>query len=312
MLAQEGASPALRARLTLGKGRASYRAEQWQEARTALEEAARLAEQVGDDAYETYIISLVMLEMVLGELRCVDEAERVSERAIALTRERGDQLHFIAALTNRRLVQIARRNVVGVMEDLRSLMRLGRELGMILLEYVAEANLSELLYLLDELSAAEQHARRAIAIEERHPEVAGRGLIGVLRLARIEAYRGHTAETRALLHRLESARAAAAVNQSTGGTLTAADEVLITMLDLSTRDASTAEWEALLRRSEKESVEQDSIEVAELYGIWALRKGRAEEARRAFEEAARRAKRIPNIMEARIQKGLAATGGPLT
>src|SRR2546421_417330 len=81
-LAKEGASPALRARLTLGKGRASYRAEQWQEARTALEEAARLAEQVGDDAYETFIISLVMLEMVLGELRCVDEAERVSERAI--------------------------------------------------------------------------------------------------------------------------------------------------------------------------------------------------------------------------------------
>ena len=77
--------------------------------------------------------------------------------------------------------------------------------------------------------------------------------------------------------------------------------------DLATRDASAAEWEALLARSARDSVEQEPIEVADLYGIWALRRGRAEEARRAYAEAAARAARIPNVMDARVRTGIEAT-----
>jgi hypothetical protein len=52
--------------------------------------------------------------------------------------------------------------------------------------------------------------------------------------------------------------------------------------------------------------------VADVYGAWALRRGRIEEARRAFEEAARRAARIPNIMDERIRRGLEATAARRT
>ena len=89
------------------------------------------------------------------------------------------------------------------------------------------------------------------------------------------------------------------------------ERVLIDMVDRATRHATKEEWEELLERSHRDSVEQEPIEVADVYGACALRKGRLGEARRAFEEAARRAERIPNIMDTRIQKGLAATEGPL-
>ena len=79
------------------------------------------------------------------------------------------------------------------------------------------------------------------------------------------------------------------------------------LVDLASRDASPQEWEALLARSARESLEQEPIEVADLYGAWALRRGKPEQARRAFAEAAARAARIPNIMEARVRRGLEAT-----
>src|SRR5207249_1874516 len=60
-------SDALRARLVLGKARALLREERRTEACAALEEAARLAEVVGDAAYETLIISLVLLVALLPE-----------------------------------------------------------------------------------------------------------------------------------------------------------------------------------------------------------------------------------------------------
>jgi tetratricopeptide (TPR) repeat protein len=303
-------SPALHARLVLGKGRSLLRQDRWGEASAALEEAAAVAESVGDEAYETLIISLVLLEAALASLHRVDEAEQASERAIALSRERGDQLHFIAAVGNRRSIRIARRDVPGAIEDLETQMRIGREIGMLLAEYFGEVDLGILLYQTGELEQAVEHARRAMAIEDRHPEIARSAPLGMLCLARIEAYRGHERETRDLLRRVERALQIAAREEQASAALTPSQRVLVSMLDLATREATTAEWEALLERSARESIEQEPIEVADLYGTWALRRGRIEEARRAFEEAARRAERIPNVMEGRVQRGLAATAGP--
>jgi hypothetical protein len=160
------------------------------------------------------------------------------------------------------------------------------------------------------LFSAAGHAQRAAEIETRHPEVSSRRPVGVLRLARIEAYRGREQEARELLRRID-----AALLGGEGGIsaeLSPSESVLRDMADLATREATTAEWETLLERSARESVEQEPIEVADLYGTWALRRGRLDEARRAFAEAAARAARIPNIMEGRVKKGLLATGAPAT
>src|SRR5712692_9656837 len=305
-------STSLRARLVLGSGRALVREDRWAEACLALEEAARLAETVGDSGYETLMIALVMREAILGELRRFDEAERLSARAIALSREHGDQLHLIAALGNRLSVRIARHDVDGAIDDQQTLMRIGREVEILLAEYFGEQNIGLLLYFAGDLERAAEHARRAMGIEERHPEVARGAPVGMLTLARIYAYRGEIAQARDLLRRIEAAVRSPEADGAAAVPLTPSQQVTLRMVDLATRDASDREWEELLDRSTRDSLEQEPIEVADVYGTWALRRGRIDEARRAFEEAAARAARIPNIMGARVKKGLEATAARTT
>ena len=79
------------------------------------------------------------------------------------------------------------------------------------------------------------------------------------------------------------------------------DLVLADMVDLATRDAADAEWEALLARSARDSVEQEPIEVAEMRARAALRAGRPDVARAALEQALRLSARIPNLLEARVR-----------
>jgi tetratricopeptide (TPR) repeat protein len=312
-LAGHRCSDALRARLILGQARALFRAGRRAEACEALRNATQLAERLGDDAYETRIISLVLLVLLLPELGRIDEAERASQQAIALTRERGDRLHLAVALNNRRNMLIARKDVAGACEDLKTFMQIGRELGAVTIEYVGEFNLCEVLYQSGALDVAVEHGQRAVQIESRHPEVASQGPLAALLLARLEAYRGREDVARILLHRIQDVvRRAREDNRESGALGTPGEEVLLATVDLSTRDATTPEWETLLERSARDSVEQEPIEVADLYGAWALRRGRIQEARRAFEEAERRALHIPNIMDARIQRGLAATAARMT
>jgi len=115
-----------------------------------------------------------------------------------------------------------------------------------------------------------------------------------------------------MLRRIEGAVQTSPSDKPAPGALTPSQAVLVTMVDLATRDATSAEWQALLERSARDSLEQEPIEVADVYGTWALRRGRIDEARRAFEEAAARAARIPNVMGARVQKGLQATAARKT
>src|SRR5204863_10007748 len=112
---------------------------------------------------------------------------------------------------------------------------------------------------------------------------------------------------RSLLRRIDQTLERARIEGRASAMFSPSETVLRDMVDLATREAQTAEWEALLERSARESVEQDPIEVADLYGTWALRRGRLAEARKAFEEAAARAARIPNVMDARVRRGLEAT-----
>ncbi len=312
VLVQAAPSNPLRARLVLGRGRALIREDRWAEACTALEEAVRLAETVGDEAYETLIISLVLLEAILGGVGRFEDAERICERAIALSQERGDRLHLISAVNNRRAIRIARRDAPGLIEDQQTVMRMGRELGILIYDYYGEYEIAVLHYQGGDLEAAAQHGRRAMAFEDRHPDVVGSTLIATLILARIHAYAGEEAEARAMLRRLERAVPTPPSEGRASDALTPSQAVLISMVDLATREATSEEWQALLERSARDSIEQEPIEVADLYGTWALRRGRIDEARRAFEEAAARAARIPNIMGDRVRKGLLATAARTT
>jgi tetratricopeptide (TPR) repeat protein len=208
---------------------------------------------------------------------------------------------------NRRNVWVARRDVAGAVDDLERTIRIGRDLGMSGIEYFGEFNIAELLYQAGHFDEARPHARRAVEIESSHPETAPVPH-GLLLEARLLARLGDTARARG---RLEEVRAAVERGRERGwhgSELGPSEEVLASMVDLATRGAGPEEWDGLVERSRRFSVEQEPIEVAELRGLSALRAGRIEEARAAVTGALELARTIPNLMEERLRGALREAG----
>jgi hypothetical protein len=249
---------------------------------------------------------------VLPDLGRQGEADRVTARALDLSGRRGDQLHFGSAIANRRNLLIARADAATAIADQRTFMRIGRELGNATLEYVAEFNLGELHYQEGgDLAAAESHARRSVAIEERHPEVAGRPA-GALLLARILAYQGRDAEAGRMLSTIAARIAPGRQEGRTSGEFAPSEQILFEAVALAISGAEAPAWTALEERSARDSVEQEPIEIADLHGLAARRAGRAAEAESSFARALHLAERIPNLIGHRIRRREEGTACPAT
>jgi tetratricopeptide (TPR) repeat protein len=296
--------PLAAARIELARGRTLLRAARWPEAAAALDAATAHAELLGDEGYETHVVGLLLHGFVLPHLGRAEEAERVLSRALALATERGDALHVAAGLNNRRNLWVARGALDRAVEDLAGFLRVGRDLGMVGIEYVGQYNLGELLYQSADLEGAGGHVLRAVEIERRHPEVAARPLARLL-AARLLAFRGDLAGALRLLAEVREVEDGAAREGRRGALLGPSDRILASMVELAARAGSAEEWSALCARSRAESVEQEPIEVHEMHGLAAARAGRRAEARAALEQALQLAREIPNVMEGRIRAALA-------
>jgi tetratricopeptide (TPR) repeat protein len=233
----------------------------------------------------------------------------VVAQGLELCQQRGDQLHLGGFLNNRRNLWVARRDLARALEDQGEFMRIGRELGMVSMEYFGEYNQGELHYQAGELEAAAPHAARAVEIERRHPEVSP-GPVGLLLAARVAAAGGDAEGARARLAEVDEALARARAERRPGGELPPSQEVLRAMVDLATRSASDAEWQALLARSRQASVEQEPIEVQAMRGLAAFRAGQRETGERALRAALRLAASLPNVMEARLRRELSRLREP--
>jgi tetratricopeptide (TPR) repeat protein len=302
-LAGTSPSPLLAARLMVARGRAMLRAGRWQEGAAAVEAAAVLAEPLGDDGYETLVVALVLLGAALPGLGRIVDAERALGRALALASARGDVLHLASALNNRRSVWIARGELEHALEDQAAFVRIGRDLGMIGIEYVGQFNAGELHYLSGAATAALPHVHRAVEIERRHPEVAVWPLARLL-MARQHAWVGDVEIAGAWLDEMRQALGACAAPR-----LAPSDAVLEGAVELALACATPEEWDRLCDRSRADSVEQERIEVQELRALAAHRAGRRDEASAALEEAVGLAARIPNVMHRRLQLSLARVQG---
>jgi Tfp pilus assembly protein PilF len=194
---------------------------------------------------------------------------------------------------------VARKDLANAIKDQERFMHLGRELGMVGWEYFAEHNLGELYYQAGNTAAAAPHITRAIELERQHLEVASRPW-ALLLDARVQAWAGQYAQAR---ERLGQVREALALRHHALG-LSASEEVLFDMVELTTQDASPEAWRQLLERSAQVSVEQEPLEVLEMVGLAALRRGDRAEAVRVLEEALQRAASIPNVMEGRLRRTL--------
>ena len=292
----------LRAGLLVGLGRTSFRAGRFAEACALLEQGVDASEQLGAAGYEPLVIALTLLEVVLPNLGRSAEAELVANRVVALTRARGDQLHLASALNNRRNLLVARKDVEGAIADQRAFAEIGRQLGLELAEYYAEFNIAELNYQAGNLDAAASHAARAESFEQTNPSVAPRPAAALLR-ARLLAFQGLMEDARAALAGVRNAVAKARAENREAGLLAPSEEVLLAMVDLSTRPATSAEWDALVALSARDSLEQEPVEVVEMRALTARRQGRQPEAQQAFADALALASRVPNLLEARIRRG---------
>ncbi|WP_426757007.1 serine/threonine-protein kinase PknK [Myxococcus sp. Y35] len=305
-LAATVASPYVQARLLLALGRAQFRKGEWQEARMPLEAAAERARRLGDAGYETQVVAQLLLAVILPNLGDIDETEHVLNEVITACTERGDHFHLGSAINNRRNLWVARKELTRALKDQERFMHLGRELGMVGWEYFAEHNLGELHYQAGDAEAATPHITRAIALERRHPEVASRPWALLLQ-ARTLAWTGRHARAREVLAQVRQVMA----EGPPGVELSPSEEVLFSMVELATRDASPEAWWALRERSAQVSVEQEPLEVLEMMGLAALRRGDREEAARVLREALERARHVPNLMEGRIRRSLAKVHEPL-
>lgn len=292
-------SPYVQGRLLLAVGRALFRKGEWAEAREPLETAAVIARRLGDAGYETQVVSQLLLAVMLPNLGDIDETDRVLSEVVTACTERGDLFHLGSAINNRRNLWVARRDLSSALKDQERFMHLGRELGMVGWEYFAEHNLGELNYQAGDAEAAAPHISRAIALERRHPEVAPRPWALLLQ-ARTLAWMGRQTRAREMLAQVRQV-----LTESRNGTEPSpSEEVLISMVELATRDASAEEWATLRERSSQVSVEQEPLEVLEMMGLAALRRGEPREAVHILTDALQLASRIPNLMEGRIRRSL--------
>jgi tetratricopeptide (TPR) repeat protein len=268
-----------------------------------LERAVERAVTLGADGYETRVIALLMLGFIYQGLGRLDDAAGALELAIAMCELHGDTIHLGPALSNRALLRSYRGDTAGMLADFQRVLALGRALGQRELEVISYYNLGESFYLMADLDAAAPHVEHAIAVDARGS--GGEARAGVLLLrARLLLYRGDEEAAREEVSNIRRREAEARSLGQEDALMAPSEDVLCAMVELATGDATDAEWDALEDRSLGCSIGQEHIEVLEARGLWALRRGRAGEAKRFLERALGAASRIPTVMTARVRRRL--------
>ncbi len=306
-LAGADPEPVIAARVAMGQARSLWRLGRMMEARASLLEALGRAEAAGDAAYESLVVSLLMLGTVLGDLGETGAARDVFERILLLAQTQGDRLHELAALNNRRKVWIAERDVPRAAADLHALLEIGRALGLVLVELVGSYNLGELLYQAGDLEAAWPHVEHAVALAARRTDLLPRPLARLLEV-RLLAFEGRWQEAQALGAEIAELHRAAQAQGRLDGALCPSEELLLDAVLVAAGGGTDAAWAEIRARTPRCSEEQHAIEVIEIQALGALRAGDLAGARRALEEALGVAEKIPNVMRARLLRRLSALG----
>src|SRR5262249_51325349 len=246
--------------------------------------------------------SLLMLGEIVNYSGAIDEAERAFDRVIALSQKHQDQFHWASALNNRRGIWIARKDGDTALAEILLARQLAGEGGITTLEFFAQYNAAEIQYQLEKPEAW-PHVHRAVEMERRRLGDWARP-VALLLQARLLAHRGELAPARAVLREIRLRQERAATEHHPEARFVPSEQVLHDMVDLATSDASESDWDALIERSGRFSVEQEPIEVLEMRGLAAVRAGRLDRGRHWLARALLAAQGIPNLMEARIRAAL--------
>jgi serine/threonine protein kinase/tetratricopeptide (TPR) repeat protein len=298
------AAPLLGARMSLARGRSAHHRSRDREAVRWLEQAAEEAATLGDEGYETRVGALLLLGLVQQGLGRLDAAGVALDGVVSLCEERGDTFHLGSAFNVRGLYHAQLGERAAMLSDLARCLSTARALGQGALERLAEQNLAEYLFLMDDLDAAEPHLRRALALDRRMSGGEGRAAIPLLD-ARMACFRGDEVAAAALLAAIRERQELARAEGRPDAQMAPSEEVLFRMVELSLDDGAVSEWEELEARSAECSVGQERIEVIEGRALAALRRGRSAEARAHIRRALGQSGTIPTVMGDRLRRALA-------
>jgi tetratricopeptide (TPR) repeat protein len=300
-LVADPAPPLLHARLLLGLGRSAHRQSREREAARVIEQAAIEAGKLGTLGHETLVEALLLLGFIHQGLGRLDAAGMALDSVIVLCEEQGDTFHLGSAFNARGLYHAQLGEKEAMLADLTRCLSTARALGQGSLERIAEKNLAEYLFLMDDPEAAEPHLRRALVLDRRLAGGEGRAVIALLD-ARIALHRGEVSAAATRIATILERQASAREEGHADALLVPSEAVLCTMVELSLRDGSAAEWDELEARSAQCSVGQERIEVIEGRALAALRRGRAEEARGHLARALTLSETIPTVMGDRLRR----------
>lgn len=181
-----GAGVSREARRALAVGRAAWRAG---DERAAIEHLERVLVALDgaphDESYETRIAARLMLGFLLPEHGQLERAEALLEEAGAEARARGDRLHEAAALNNRLAIARARARPEDAIDGLREVIAIGRELGMLAVEYRGRVNRALMLVRIDRDAEALGDLAPAAELDRALPALfpVPRATLGMARLA---------------------------------------------------------------------------------------------------------------------------------
>src|SRR5262249_37976334 len=143
----------------------------------------------------------------------------------------------------------------------------------------------------------------AVALAARRSDLLSRPLARLLEL-RLLALEGRWPEVQALGAEIAELHRAARAEGRSDAQLLPNEELLLDAVMLASTGGSDEEWAVVRERSKKHAVEQQAIEVIELQALGAQRRGDLAGARRTLGEALEVARRVPNIMKARLLRRL--------
>ncbi|HEY6880742.1 MAG TPA: AAA family ATPase, partial [Polyangiales bacterium] len=247
--AAEGAGddlPAVtRAKLKVGLARIPWRAGDVETAVQIGAEAATFCAGLGDEAYESRVIALLMMGPACANLGRYEQSARYFEAALSEAKAHADLLHLGAGYVNRAILWYTMRDSTRLFADLDEASQVARELGDAVVEYFALNNAGEAAYALADLPRARSTTERALQVARQiYGEGSNDYLTSLLLMARIVAYSGDRDGARAIVDDL-NARVGAAQAKGEIGEATPTERVLLDMLELSLRGGSEHEWEAL-------------------------------------------------------------------
>jgi hypothetical protein len=197
-------------------------------------------------------------------------------------------------------------NVKNMLADSEIALQLSREYNFTTTELRTLHNITEIAYLTGDRDSARRYAPRNAALCDR---LSGATVLPVLDelllYARVLVLDGAIEQARNVWseigERLKIANEAAEARGETRLDFHASNQVLFDMVDLATRAASTEEWDALMERSARDSVQEETIEVWAIRGLSAERAGDVMGARRALGKAVELAEDIPSMMGEQVR-----------